>query len=80
MFQMMGVFAVRALDDPGAAECGYCSAKAARKHCGRPFIDTKLAGRPGTHWLRLGAQVCTRSTKQFGVGTGTVQRLVAAAM
>jgi hypothetical protein len=54
-------------------------AKAAGKHCGRPFIDTKLEGRiraalaapdrPGLHKI----------AKQFGVGTGTVQRIAAVA-
>jgi hypothetical protein len=34
---------LRALDDPGAGEIA--RDKAAGKHCGRPFIDTKLAGR-----------------------------------
>jgi DNA invertase Pin-like site-specific DNA recombinase len=56
---------------------GIARAKAGGKHCGRPFIDTKLEGRiraalaapdrPGLHKL----------AKQFGVGTGTVQRIAA---
>jgi DNA invertase Pin-like site-specific DNA recombinase len=56
---------------------GISRAKAAGKHCGRPFIDTKLEGRfraalaaprrPGLHKI----------AKQFGVGTGTVQRIAA---
>jgi heme-degrading monooxygenase HmoA len=48
------------------------------KHCGRPFIDTKLEerirqalaapGRPGVHKL----------AKQSGVGSGTIQRIARA--
>ena len=76
MFQMMGVFAefersmIRERVNAGIAR-----AKAGGKHCGRPFIDTKLErrirdalaapGRPGLHKI----------AKQFGVGTGTVQRI-----
>jgi DNA invertase Pin-like site-specific DNA recombinase len=79
MFQMMGVFAefersmIRERVNAGIAR-----AKAGGKHCGRPFIDTKLESRiraaltapdrPGLHKL----------AKQFGVGTGTVQRIAAA--
>jgi DNA invertase Pin-like site-specific DNA recombinase len=58
---------------------GIARAKAAGKHCGRPFIDTKLEGhirqalaapdRPGLHKI----------AKQFGVATGTVQRIAAEA-
>jgi hypothetical protein len=47
------------------------SAKAAGKHCGRPFIDTKL-------WHALaapGRASLHKIAKQFGVGTGTVQRI-----
>src|SRR3954466_15519493 len=80
MFQMMGVFAefersmIRERVNAGIAR-----AKAAGKHCGRPFIETKLEGRiraalaapdrPGLHKI----------AKQFGVGTGTVQRIAAQA-
>ena len=79
MFQMMGVFAefersmIRERVNAGIAR-----AKADGKHCGRPFIDTKLEerirdalaapGRPGLHKI----------AKQFGVGSGTVQRIAAA--
>jgi len=54
---------------------GIARAKADGKHCGRPFIDTKLEddalaapGRPGLHKI----------AKQFGVGSGTVQRIARA--
>jgi DNA invertase Pin-like site-specific DNA recombinase len=76
---MMGVFAefersmIRERVNAGIAR-----AKADGKHCGRPFIDTKLQdrirdalaapGRPGLHKI----------AKQFGVGSGTVQRIAAA--
>jgi DNA invertase Pin-like site-specific DNA recombinase len=79
MFQMMGVFAefersmIRERVNAGIAR-----AKAQGKHCGRPFIDTKLEerirqalavpGRPGVHKL----------AKQFGVGSGTIQRIAKA--
>jgi DNA invertase Pin-like site-specific DNA recombinase len=79
MFQMMGVFAefersmIRERVNAGIAR-----AKAEGKHCGRPFIDTKLEerirhalaapGRPGVHKL----------AKQFGVGSGTIQRIARA--
>jgi DNA invertase Pin-like site-specific DNA recombinase len=81
MFQMMGVFAefersmIRERVNAGIAR-----AKAGGKHCGRPFIDTKLEGRiraalaapdrPGLHKI----------AKQFRVGTGTVQRIAAQAV
>jgi DNA invertase Pin-like site-specific DNA recombinase len=81
MFQMMGVFAE--LERSMIRErvnAGIARAKAAGKHCGRPFIDTKLEGRiraalaapdrPGLHKI----------AKQFGVGTGTVQRIAAHAV
>ena len=80
MFQMMGVFAefersmIRERVNAGIAR-----AKAGGKHCGRPFIDTKLEGRiraalaapdrPGLHKI----------AKQFGVATGTAQRIAAEA-
>jgi DNA invertase Pin-like site-specific DNA recombinase len=76
MFQMMGVFAefersmIRERVNAGIAR-----AKAGGKHCGRPFIDTKLEARiraalavpdrPGLHKIAA----------QFGVATGTVQRI-----
>jgi DNA invertase Pin-like site-specific DNA recombinase len=79
MFQMMGVFAefersmIRERVNAGIAR-----AKANGKHCGRPFIDTRLEdrirealatpGRPGLHKI----------AKQFGVGSGTVQRIARA--
>jgi DNA invertase Pin-like site-specific DNA recombinase len=54
---------------------GIARAKADGKHCGRPFIDTKLEERirdalaaPGLHKI----------AKQFGVGSGTVQRIARA--
>jgi DNA invertase Pin-like site-specific DNA recombinase len=46
MFQMMGVFAE--LERSMIRErvnAGIARAKAEGKHCGRPFIDTKLEGR-----------------------------------
>jgi DNA invertase Pin-like site-specific DNA recombinase len=76
MFQMMGVFAEfeRAMIRE-RVNAGIARAKADGKHCGRPFIDTKLEnrirdalaapGRPGLHKI----------AKQFGVGSGTVQRI-----
>ena len=79
LFQVTGAFAefersmIRERVNAGIAR-----AKAGGKHCGRPFIDTKLESRiraaltapdrPGLHKL----------AKQFGVGTGTVQRIAAA--
>ena len=80
MFQMMGVFAEfeRAMIRE-RVNAGIARAKAGGKHCGRPFIDTKLEGRiraalaapdrPGLHKI----------AKQFRVGTGTVQRIAAQA-
>jgi len=51
---------------------GIARAKADGKHCGRPFIDTKLEddalAAPGLHKI----------AKQFGVGSGTVQRIARA--
>jgi DNA invertase Pin-like site-specific DNA recombinase len=76
MFQMMGVFAEfeRAMIRE-RVNAGIARAKADGKHCGRPFIDTKLEddalaapGRPGLHKI----------AKQFGVGSGTVQGIAAA--
>jgi DNA invertase Pin-like site-specific DNA recombinase len=79
MFQMMGVFAEfeRAMIRE-RVNAGIARAKAGDKHCGRPFIDTKLEDRirdalaapdrPGIHKI----------AKQFGVGSGTVQRIAAA--
>src|SRR3954463_6731506 len=68
MFQMMGVFAefersmIRERVNAGIAR-----AKAAGKHCGRPFIDTKLEGRirnalatPGRPGLHKIAQAVRR--------------------
>ena len=60
MFQMMRVFAefersmIREWVNAGIA-------RAADKHCGRPFIDTKLEGASVMLWLQPVAQVCTRS-------------------
>jgi DNA invertase Pin-like site-specific DNA recombinase len=76
MFQMMGVFAefersmIRERVNAGIAR-----AKAAGKHCGRPFIDTKLEGRIRHALAVHGRPGLHKIAKQFGVGTGTVQRI-----
>jgi len=76
MFQMMGVFAefersmIRERVNAGIAR-----AKAAGKHCGRPFIDTKLEGRIRDALATPGRPGLHKLAKQFGVGTGTVQRI-----
>ena len=80
MFQMMGVFAefersmIRERVDAGIAR-----AKAGGKHCGRPFIDTKLEGRIRDALAAPGRPGLHKIAKQFGVGSGTVQRIAAAA-
>jgi DNA invertase Pin-like site-specific DNA recombinase len=76
MFQMMGVFAesersmIRERVNAGIAR-----AKARGKHCGRPFIDTKLEGRIRDALAAPGRPGLHKIAKQFGVGTGTVQRI-----
>jgi DNA invertase Pin-like site-specific DNA recombinase len=76
MFQMMGVFAefersmIRERVNAGIAR-----AKAGGKHCGRPFIDTKLEGRIRDALAAPGRPGLHKIAKQFGVGTGTVQRI-----
>src|SRR3954464_15608371 len=76
MFQMMGVFAefersmIRERVNAGIAR-----AKAAGKHCGRPFIDTKLEGRIRDALAVPGRPGVHKLAKQFGVGSGTVQRI-----
>ena len=80
MFQMMGVFAefersmIRERVNAGIAR-----AKADGKHCGRPFIDTKLEGRIRDALAAPGRPGLHKIAKQFGVGSGTVQRIAAAA-
>ena len=76
MFQMMGVFAefersmIRERVNAGIAR-----AKADGKHCGRPFIDTKLEGRIREALAAPGRPGLHKIAKQFGVGSGTVQRI-----
>ena len=76
MFQMMGVFAesersmIRERVNAGIAR-----AKAGGKHCGRPFIDTKLEGRIRDALAAPGRPGLHKIAQQFGVGTGTVQRI-----
>ena len=76
MFQMMGVFAefersmIRERVNAGIAR-----AKADGKHCGRPFIDTKLEGRIRDALAAPGRPGLHKIAKQFGVGSGTVQRI-----
>jgi DNA invertase Pin-like site-specific DNA recombinase len=76
MFQMMGVFAesersmIRERVNAGIAR-----AKAGGKHCGRPFIDTKLVGRIRDALAAPGRPGLHKIAQQFGVGTGTVQRI-----
>jgi DNA invertase Pin-like site-specific DNA recombinase len=76
MFQMMGVFAefersmIRERVNAGIAR-----AKSAGKHCGRPFIDTQLEGRIRGALAAPGRPGLHKIAKQFGVGTGTVQRI-----
>jgi hypothetical protein len=53
-------------------------AKADGKHCGRPFIDTKLEGRIRVALAAPGRPGLHKIAKQFGVGSGTVQRIAAA--
>jgi hypothetical protein len=62
MFQMMGVFAEfeRSMIRE-RVHAGIARAKASGKHCGRPFIDTKLEGASVPLWLHLTGRVCTRS-------------------
>ena len=50
-------------------------AKAEGKHCGRPFIDTKLQGRIRQALAAPGRPGLQKIAKQFGVGRGTVQRI-----
>jgi DNA invertase Pin-like site-specific DNA recombinase len=76
MFQMMGVFAEfeRAMIRE-RVNAGIARAKAGGKHCGRPFIDTKLEGRIRDALAAPGRPGLHKIAKQFGVGTGTVQRI-----
>ena len=78
MFQMMGVFAEfeRAMIRE-RVNAGIARAKAEGKHCGRPFIDTKLEGRIREALATPGRPGLHKIAKQFGVGTGTVQRMAA---
>jgi DNA invertase Pin-like site-specific DNA recombinase len=78
MFQMMGVFAefersmIRERVNAGIAR-----AKAQGKHCGRPFIDTKLEDRIREALATPSRPGLQKIAKQFGIGTGTVQRIAA---
>jgi DNA invertase Pin-like site-specific DNA recombinase len=76
MFQMMGVFAEfeRSMIQE-RVKSGIARAKAGGKHCGRPFIDTKLEGRIRDALAAPGRPGLHKIAKQFGVGTGTVQRI-----
>src|SRR4249920_3417937 len=76
LFQMMGVFAEfeRAIIAE-RVNAGIARAKAGGKHCGRPFIDTKLEGRIRDALAAPGRPGLHKIAKQFGVGTGTVQRI-----
>ena len=76
MFQMMGVFAEfeRAMIRE-RVNAGIARAKADGKHCGRPFIDTKLEGRIRDALAAPGRPGLHKIAKQFGVGSGTVQRI-----
>ena len=76
MFQMMGVFAEfeRAMIRE-RVNAGIARAKAGGKHCGRPFIDTKLEGRIRDALAAPGRPGSHKIAKQFGVGSGTVQRI-----
>jgi DNA invertase Pin-like site-specific DNA recombinase len=62
MFQMMGVFAEfeRAMIRE-RVNAGIARAKAGGKHCGRPFIDTKLEGRIRAALAAPDRLGCTRS-------------------
>ena len=79
MFQMMGVFAEfeRAMIRE-RVNAGIARAKADGKHCGRPFINTKLEGRIRQALAAPGRPGRHKIAKQFGVGSGTVQRIAAA--
>jgi DNA invertase Pin-like site-specific DNA recombinase len=79
MFQMMGVFAEfeRAMIRE-RVNASIARAKADGKHCGRPFIDTKLEGRIRDALAAPGRPGLHKIAKQFGVGSGTVQRIAAA--
>ena len=76
MFQMMGVLSefersmIRERVNAGIAR-----AKAGGKHCGRPFIDPQLEGRIRDALAAPGRPGLHKIAKQFGVGTGTVQRI-----
>jgi DNA invertase Pin-like site-specific DNA recombinase len=76
MFQMMGVFAEfeRSMIQE-RVKSGIARAKAGGKHCGRPFIDTKLEGRIRDALAAPGRPGLHKIAKLFGVGTGTVQRI-----
>jgi DNA invertase Pin-like site-specific DNA recombinase len=76
MFQMLGVFAEfeRSMIQE-RVKSGIARAKAGGKYCGRPFIDTKLEGRIRDALAAPGRPGLHKIAKQFGVGTGTVQRI-----
>ena len=57
---------------------GIARAKAQGKHCGRPFIDTKLEKRIRQALAALGRPGVHKLAKQFGVGSGTIQRIARA--
>jgi DNA invertase Pin-like site-specific DNA recombinase len=56
---------------------GIARAKAAGRHCGRPFIDTKLEARIRDALVAPDRPGLHKIAKQFGVGSGTVQRIAA---
>jgi hypothetical protein len=53
---------------------GIARAKAGGKHCGRPFIDTKLEGRIRDALAAPGRPGLHKIAQQFSVGTGTQGR------
>jgi hypothetical protein len=57
---------------------GIARAKADGKHCGRPFIDSKLEERIRQALAAPGRAGVHKLAKQFGVGSGTVQRIARA--
>jgi hypothetical protein len=58
------------VDRPSRPNAGIARAKAAGKHCGRPFIDTNLEGRIHDALAAPGRPGLHQIAKQFGVGTG----------
>ena len=73
---MMGVFAEfeRAMIRE-RVNAGLLGPRPSGKHRGRPFIDPKLEGRIRDALAAPGRPGLHKIAKQFGVGTGTVQRI-----